>query len=93
MWSKKTGAELDAERREMRQSAYAEMLPAYSAIVAGAGGEIWVREPDLTGAPGCWCLAGLSTVPSRWSVFDAGGRWLGDVSMPPRFIPLEIGAD
>lgn len=38
-------------------------------------------------------LAGLPTVPSKWSVFDAGGRWLGDVAMPPRMIPLEIGAD
>jgi hypothetical protein len=26
-------------------------------------------------------------------VFDAGGRWLGDVAMPARFVPLEIGAD
>jgi hypothetical protein len=42
---------------------------------------------------GCWCLAGLSTVPIKWSVFDAGGRWLGDVTLPPRFTPLEIGAD
>jgi hypothetical protein len=25
-------------------------------------------------------------------VFDAGGRWLGEVAMPPRVIPLEIGA-
>lgn len=93
MWSKKTGAELEAQRREMRQSTYPELLPAYSAILAGPAGEIWVREPDLTGAPGCWCLAGLSTVTSRWSVFDAGGRWLGDLPMPPRFIPVEIGAD
>jgi hypothetical protein len=93
MWSKQTGAEREAERKEMREQTYPEFLPAYSAILATAPGEIWVREPDLTGAPGCWCLAGLSTVPSKWSVFDAGGRWLGDVAMPPRFIPLEIGAD
>jgi hypothetical protein len=92
-WSKKTGAEREAERTEMREQAYPEFLPAYSAILATPAGEIWVREPDLTGAPGCWCLAGLPTVPSKWSVFDAGGRWLGDVAMPPRFIPLEIGAD
>jgi hypothetical protein len=26
-------------------------------------------------------------------VFDASGRWLGEVAMPARFIPLEIGAD
>ena len=93
MWSKKAGAEREAERREMREKAYPESLPAYSAILATPAGELWVREPDLTGAPGCWCLAGLPTVPSKWSVFDAGGRWLGDVAMPPRFVPLEIGAD
>ena len=93
MWSKKTGAEREAERKAMREKAYPEFLPAYSAIVATPAGELWVREPDLTGAPGCWCLAGLSTVPSRWSVFDAGGRWLGEVAMAPRFIPLEIGTE
>lgn len=93
LWSKKTGAELEAERKEMRQSTYPESLPAYSAILASPGGELWVRDPDLSGAPGCWCFAGLPTVPSKWSVFDAGGRWLGDIPMPPRFIPVEIGAD
>jgi hypothetical protein len=93
MWSKKTGPEREAERKSMRDDTYPEILPAYSAILAASTGEIWVREPDLTGAPGCWCLAGLSTVPSQWSVFGADGRWLGDVAMPPRMIPLEIGAD
>lgn len=93
MWSKKTGAEREAERKEMREKPYPEFLPAYSAILATPAGEIFVREPDLTGAPGCWCLAGVPTVPSKWSVFDAGGRWLGDVKMPPWFVPLEIGAD
>lgn len=93
MWSRKTGAERDAERAGMRGGAYPDTLPAYGALLASPAGELWVREPDLTGAPGCWCVAGLSTVPSAWSVFDAGGRWLGDVAMPPRFIPLEVGAD
>ena len=92
-WSRKTGAEREAERKEMRESAYPEVIPPYSAILATPAGELWVREPDLTGAPGCWCFAGLSTVPSRWSVFDPGGRWLGEVAMPARFIPLEVGAD
>jgi hypothetical protein len=91
MWSKKTGAERDAERKEMRESAYPEFLPAYSALLVTETGELWVRDPDLTGAPGCWCLAGLSTVPSKWSVFDPQGRWIAEVAMPPRFIPLEVG--
>jgi hypothetical protein len=93
LWSKKTGAEREAERSEMRAAYHPEFLPAYSAILAAPTGELWVREPDLTGAPGCWCLAGMPTVPSKWSVFDVGGRWLGDVAMPARFLPLEIGAD
>jgi hypothetical protein len=93
LWSKATGAEREAERKEMRADGYPAVLPAHATILATPAGEIWVREPDLAGAPGCWCVAGVSTVASRWSVFDAGGRWLGDVSMPPRFVPLEIGAD
>ena len=93
MWSKKTGAERDAERKAMREKTYPEFLAPYSAIVATSAGELWVREPDLTGAPGCWCLAGVSTVPIKWSVFDAAGRWLGDVTLPARFTPLEIDAD
>jgi hypothetical protein len=83
----------DAERKEMRERAYPESLTAYSAIIATKSGQLWVREPDLTGAPGCWCLSGIPTVRSAWSVFDASGQWLGDVSMPPRFVPLEIGED
>ena len=93
IWSKATGAEREVERNAMRGSAYPEFLPAYSDILTTEAGDLWVREPDLTGAPGCWCLDGLATIPSRWSVFDAGGRWLGEVAMPPRFIPREIGAD
>jgi hypothetical protein len=93
MWSKKTGGDRDAERREMRGQTYPETLPAFATMLATPAGELWVREPDLTGAPGCWCLGGMPTASSKWSVFDAGGRWLGEVTMPPRFIPLEIGAD
>jgi hypothetical protein len=93
MWSKATGPARETERREMRTSPYAEFLPAYSALLATPTGELWVREPDLTGAPGCWCLAGMPTVSSKWSVFDPDGRWLGDVTMPPRMIPVEVGAD
>jgi len=93
MWSKNTGAEREAQRKAMREETYPDLVPAYSAILSAPTGEIWVREPDLTGAPGCWCFNGLSTVPSKWSVFDSAGRWLGDVAMPPRMIPLEIGPD
>jgi hypothetical protein len=32
-------------------------------------------------------------VPSTWSVFGPAGIWLGDVTMPARFLPRDIGAD
>ena len=35
----------------------------------------------------------MPLVPSVWSVFDAQGRWLGDVTLPARFSPMDIGAD
>ncbi len=93
MWSEKTGAERAAEHAEMRGASYPAYLPAHGTMLATPSGELWVREPDLTGAPGCWCVSGASSVPSSWSVFDPAGRWLGNVSMPARMTPLEIGAD
>lgn len=93
LWIKTTGPAAEKERKDLRDEAYAEVLPALSTILPSRSGELWVRVPSLDGAPGCWCVAGVPTVPSRWSVFDAEGRWLGDVAMPARFTPEEIGAD
>jgi len=31
--------------------------------------------------------------PSSWWVFDRNGIWLGQVVMPARFWPMEIGPD
>jgi len=62
-WSKKTGAEREAARKEMRENRYPDFLPAYSAILAAPTGEIWVREPDLTGAPAAGVSPGWQ--PSR----------------------------
>ncbi len=70
---------------------FAEFFPAFSAIQTGPAGTIWVQHvqspadlPDEeleafnpledTGAP-------------NWDVFDSDGRYLGVVSMPPRFTP------
>jgi hypothetical protein len=56
-------------------------------VKADAEGNLWVRHappPNVSGA----------RVASRdWSVFDAQGRWLGVLVMPPNVNPMEIGAD
>jgi hypothetical protein len=77
----------------LEQDTYAETVPAFSQMIVDAAGRLWVREPNLADAPGCGCLNELPAGSSTWSVFDAQGRWLGDVEMPRRFRPFEIGVD
>ncbi len=77
----------EAGRRALREQArdweYPETFPAYgSDLVGDAAGNLWV--PNFTHVP---------TPPSRWSVFDATGRYLGDVEIPVRVQVLAIGED
>lgn len=53
--------------------------PAHGPILVDAEGFLWVASYE----PGV-------VEPERWSVFEAAGRWLGDVAFPPRFRPLQI---
>src|SRR5687767_6182063 len=59
--------------------------PAYSNIVVGRDGYLWVREfthdvnADSTG--------------SSWSIFYPDGRWLGDIRLPTRFTMYEATAE
>ena len=75
----------DAERvREIRDTPFPETLPPYTGIAAGPDGMLWVREPALPSAP---------DQSSRWSVFDADGRWIAAVTGPPRVKTLQVGSD
>lgn len=92
-WSTMTGGEAAAERRAMRHDPYAATVPAFSQFLPDRAGRLWVREAHLADAPGAGALNTTPLVPSRWSVFDPSGRWLGDVLMPAHFQPHDIGAD
>jgi hypothetical protein len=92
-WIKTTGPEAEREKRDLRDDPYADEVPAYSQFLADRTGRLWVREAHLADAPGAGQLATSPLVPSVWSVFDRVGRWLGDVTMPARFLPTDIGAD
>ncbi|MEJ2217098.1 MAG: hypothetical protein P8099_10835 [Gemmatimonadota bacterium] len=48
--------------------------PAYSRLLVDADGDLWVAAS-----------ARRPATAERWRVFDAGGRWLGVVAVPPRF--------
>jgi hypothetical protein len=92
-WIKSTGASADAERADLRNDPYAATVPAFSQFLADRTGRLWVREAKLADAPGAGQLNTTPLVPSTWSVFSPAGTWLGDVTMPARFLPRDIGAD
>lgn len=61
---------------------YPETMPAYGELETDADGNLWVSTS-----------LGIPDEPRRWSVFHPEGRWLGDVTTPPRLMVREIGTD
>jgi hypothetical protein len=92
-WIKETGAEGERRKQDLRDDAYSDFVPAFSQFIADGTGGVWAREAKLADAPGAGQLNTMPLVPSTWSVFDAQGRWSGDMTMPARFMPMDIGAD
>jgi len=93
IWVKSVGEQYAKEMMDLRASPYAETLPAFSQFIADRVGRLWVREAHLEDAIAAGSLSDPPAVPSKWSVFDSTGRWLGDVTMPANFQPYDIGAD
>ncbi len=59
-----------------------DALPAFGALKVDEGGNLWVQSFPYPGSP-----------PKRWEVFDPSGKLLGAVTLPPRFVPTQIGDD
>ena len=62
-------------------------LPAFDRMLVDRTGNLWVRQGSTSFG------GGPSAATTQWSVFNPSGRWLGDVTMPPRFVPTDIGSD
>lgn len=92
-WIKSTGAEAERERADLRDDPYASTVPAFSRFITDRVGRLWVRAANLADAPGAGQLNLMPLAPSVWSVFGDDGAWLGDVTLPARFQPHDIGAD
>ncbi len=93
LWVKEQGTARDSAMNAVRRAPYAETLPAFSAFLVDRTGRLWVRAARWQDAIAAGLLRDMPAVPSQWSVFDVSGVWLGDVEMPARFQPHEIGAD
>jgi hypothetical protein len=92
-WTGVTDADAERRKQAIRDDPRAETIPAFARFMADRIGRLWVREAHPMDEGGAGWMGAMPVVPSVWSVFDADGRWLGDVTMPAQFLPAEIGAD
>src|SRR5690606_9649457 len=73
----------EAIRRDYAERPPIDFLPAFgNTWLLDAAGNLWVQD----------FLTAIDTA-SSWSVFDADGRWLGEVAIPLAFTPHQIGED
>jgi hypothetical protein len=79
-----TGGAAEERMRMLRDAPYPDRMAPYVGVVMDAAGRAWVREAQ---PPGTW------DAYSRWSVYDARGRWVGDVDGPGRFSIHQAGTD
>jgi len=76
---------------------FAEFFPAFSSFHIGVDGSLWVQPVQSPGDLSEDDMARYNFAEdfgaSGWEVFDAEGRFLGIVEMPPRFQPRTFRDD
>jgi hypothetical protein len=71
---------------KISESPFPSDLPAFIDLFVGADSTIWVQHAGLLeGRSGDGTLG--------WTLIGANGRWLGDITVPPRFRPTAAGRD
>ncbi|UCG88928.1 MAG: 6-bladed beta-propeller [Gemmatimonadota bacterium] len=76
---------------------FGEFFPAFSAVLGGPRGSIWVQHVQPASELSEEELEDYNFIEESgapmWDVFDAEGRYLGVVTMPPKFAPRLIRAN
>jgi hypothetical protein len=67
-------------------------LPAYASLLFDDGGNLWLREHEFADAV-VYYGAAPRLDAARWWVVAPSGVLLGDIALPNRFVPHEIGED
>lgn len=67
----------------VENTVFPETRAAYGSFLVSGDGSIWLSALRLL----------PTDVPPYWTILDAGGRLLGDLNVPDRFLPLEVGED
>lgn len=85
-------AQVDAEVARMRERrTFAKDLGYFGRLLAGRDSLVWVGPPSTDS----YRFANPNALPdsaTTWSVFTRDGRWVAEVRLPPRFLPLEVRA-
>ena len=76
-----------------QQASFAETFPAFASILAGPDGSLWVQRLRSGSELGGEDFNVQDLGSPVWDVFDAEGRYLGEVEVPARFQPLRFSAD
>lgn len=85
---------LQAQRaRNFDSSPVASHHPAFLRMLVDGGRNLWLQERALEHQLPAGGFQPTTDAPMRWSVFDAAGAWLTDVTTPPNFRVFEIGED
>lgn len=91
------GASAEQVSRQLSRIQFADYFPAFNVLGAGSNGTTWVqhvlpiselREGELASIVGRADFGAPD-----WDVFDAQGRFLGVVTMPPDFTPRLFRGD
>lgn len=73
---------------------FAPTYPAYAQFLAGPEGTLWVQRLEVPGEMTAEERKTYNPLQNlgadRWDVFDAEGRYLGEVTMPQRFQPMKF---
>jgi hypothetical protein len=85
----------ERRRQALERAQWAETFPPFARMIIDRTGNLWVQAFDyhrvfLTPGP---VRTQTMTVASQWDVFDRSGALLTSIELPPRFTPVEIGAD
>lgn len=71
---------------------FADFYPAFANILGGPDGSIWVQRiqtaDDVAAAGGEFAAQDIGG--PIWDVFDAEGRYLGELELPARFTPVKV---
>lgn len=80
--SMRTDEQRVALQQLFREWTYPEMQPVYDRLLVDGADNVWLRNFQLPAVDS-----------SQWTLFDAAGIWLGEVTLPSALAVEEIGDD